>query len=100
MGNVLSGHRKTQMALFAFLIVMNIIRAENEREEETKRSPLRSIPKKEKAKLGKLGQSYMWKVFYQINIFHGSFKIFILLVLNKTEYGKLLSHELGEFKIC
>ncbi len=85
MGNVLSGHRKTQMALFAaFLIVMKYYQSRKRKRRKKRNDVAATIdPKREKAKLGKLGQSYMWKVFLPKSIFSAeASKIFILLVLN------------------
>ena len=88
MGNgmsLLSGHRKTQMALFAaFLIVMKYWQSRKRKRRKKRNDVATTIdPKREKAKLGKLGQSYMWKVFLPKSIFSKeASKILILLVLN------------------
>ena len=88
MGNgmsLLSGHRKTQMALFAaFLIVMKYWQSRKRKRRKKRNDVATTIdPRREKAKLGKLGQSYMWKVFLPKSIFSKeASKILILLVLN------------------
>ena len=87
MGNglmtLMSGHRKSQMVLFAaFLIALKWVQSRKKKSRGKKIDDVYDS-KRAKAKLGKLGQSYMWKVFLPKSIFSAeASKILMLLVLN------------------